>query len=194
MTNSKLKIAVLYGSYREKRYGIHVANFVVEQLKSVCNPVLADAKAYDLPILNKMYKEYKDEKPPKNLQKLHELFESADGYVLVTGEYNHGLPAGLKNMLDHFQQEFYFKPAGIVSYSVGGFGGVRASVHARVVLGELGMVTPSAIVPVSNIRKTFDENGKWDDEKLEKSFKKLSDELIWYATALKTARAEGKPY
>ncbi len=191
---TKHKIAVLYGSYREKRRGIHVARFVVDQLKSLCEPVLVDAKEHDLPFLNKMHKEFPEGEAPENMQNLSELLHACSGFVLVAGEYNHGMLPGLKNLLDHFQKEYFFKPAGIVSYSAGSFGGVRAAVHARAVLGELGMPTISTMMPFPTISKTFDANGNWDDEKMEKRFRKFADELLWYAEALSKAREQGTPF
>lgn len=192
--SQNLRIAVIYGSYREHRKGIHVANFVVDQLKALCKPVLVDAKAYDLPMLNKMYKEFKGDSAPENMAKLAKLLDESDGFVVVTAEYNHGFPAGLKNLLDHFQKEYYFKPAGIVSYSAGSFGGVRAAIHARAVLGELGMVTIPSMFPFPSIRKTFNESGAPEDPKMAERFKKFRDELLWYADALKAKRTQGTPY
>ncbi len=192
--SQQAQIAVIYGSYRDHRRGIHVANFVVDQLKTLCKPVFVDAKVFDLPMLNKMYKEFESGAAPDNMSRLSDLLKESDGFVVVTGEYNHGLPPGLKNLLDHFQKEYYFKPAGIVSYSAGSFGGVRAAIHARAVLGELGMVTISSMFPFPSIRKTFNESGTPEDPKMEERFKKFARELIWYAEALKIKRSEGTPY
>jgi NAD(P)H-dependent FMN reductase len=189
-----IQIAVLYGSYRDNRKGIHVANFVVDELKQHCKPVLVDAKAIDLPMLNKMYKEYEHGEAPQNMSSLAKTLTDSDAFVIVTGEYNHGLPPGLKNLLDHFQKEYFFKPAGIVSYSAGSFGGVRASIHARAVLGELGMVTLSSILPFPSIGKSFSDSGILEDPKMEQRFQKFAKELLWYAEALKAKREEGTPY
>ena len=61
--------------------------------------------------------------------------DSADGFVVVTAEYNHSVPAALKNLLDHFQSEYLYKPSAIVTYSAGPFGGVRSLVNMRGILG-----------------------------------------------------------
>ena len=58
-----------------------------------------------------------------------------DGYIFLTAEYNHSIPAALKNALDYVNAEWNNKSAGIVSY--GSMGGVRAGEHLRQVLGEL---------------------------------------------------------
>ena len=52
-----------------------------------------------------------------------------DGYMPITPEYNHSTSAAMKNILDYFLEEYYIKPSAIVSYSVGGFGGVNAVQH-----------------------------------------------------------------
>jgi NAD(P)H-dependent FMN reductase len=53
------------------------------------------------------------------MQRVAELLSAADGFVVVSGEYNHSIPAALKNLLDHFQSEYHYKPSGIVTYSAG---------------------------------------------------------------------------
>lgn len=194
MTKSSLRVAVLYGSYREKRVGIRAAQFLMHALEGRCEATLVDAAAHDLPFLNKMYKEYEPGHAPSAMQAVHEIFEQSDAFVVVTGEYNHSMPPGLKNLLDHFQSEFLFKPAGIVSYSAGGFGGVRAAVHVRAILGELGMATISSMLPVGKVGKVIEEGGKTDDAYLQKRVKPFLDELLWYAEALRKARAGGKPF
>lgn len=194
MTKPNLRVAVLYGSYREHRLGIRAAHFLMGELEGRCEATLVDAAAHGLPFLDKMYKEYQPEEAPAAMKEVHEIFDRSDAFVVVTGEYNHGMPPGLKNLLDHFQSEFLFKPAGIVSYSAGGFGGVRAAVHVRAVLGELGMATISSMLPVGKVGKAIDEEGHTSDSYLQRRVKPFLDELLWYADALHKARAAGKPF
>jgi len=189
----KLKIAVLYGSYRSDRMGIRAAKFCINQLEGKCETVLLDAKEIDLPILDKMYKEYPEGEAPENMRTAAEELSSSDGYIVVTGEYNHSFPPGLKNLLDHFQREYLFKPSGILSYSIGSFGGVRVAVHARAVLAELGMSSVPATLSVPKISSALDQDGKTEDERMPNRFDRFSSELLWYAEALKTARQNGTP-
>jgi NAD(P)H-dependent FMN reductase len=79
----------------------------------------------DLPLLDRMSKEMT--KPSEKLINLHEKIKSAEGYMPVTPEYNHSTSAAMKNTLDYFLEEYYFKPSAIVSYSPGGFGGINAA-------------------------------------------------------------------
>src|SRR5205085_10761630 len=97
------RILVFYGSYRRDRLGIRLAQFVVEGLRGRGNEVeLIDAKAVGLPMLDRMYKEYPKGEAPAALEKLAGQIRGADGFVLISGEYNWGVRRGLKNLPIHF--------------------------------------------------------------------------------------------
>ena len=114
------RILVFYGSYRSDRLGIRLAHFVVERLRRRgCEVELIDAKAVNLPMLDRMYKEYPKGNAPPALEELAGKIRKADGFVFVTGEYNWGMQPGLKNLTDHFLEEWFWRPAAIVSYSAG---------------------------------------------------------------------------
>lgn len=190
-----LKYCVIYGSVREKRQGIKGALLMVNQLKDRGHEVrLLDAKEVGLPFLDKMYKEFDSGSAPENMEKAAKTLRWADAFVIVTGEYNHGLPPALKNLLDHFQKEYFFKPSAIACYSAGAMGGVRAAMHARNVLGELGMPSIPSIYAMPVIQKSVDESGNILEEKYLKRLGKFLDELEWYARALKNEREKGLPY
>lgn len=190
------QFAVLYGSTRSDRHGIGAARFIAGQLKERGHEVtLLDACELDLPMLDKMYKEFPEGEAPADMEKAHQALDEADGYVLVGGEWNHSVPPGLKNLLDHFQPEYFFKPAGIATYSAGPFGGVRAAPHYRAILGELGMVTPSTMFSISKVQDSFDTDGTVRDEAYIRRIKQFLDELEWYTDALKAKReADGTPF
>ncbi len=186
-----MRFAVLYGSTRRHRQGIKAARFLVRMLEARGHHVdLLDAMALDLPMLDLMYKEY-DGDAPAAMQQAHEVLEAADGFVVLGGEWNHSIPPGLKNMLDTFQQEFYYKPAGIATYSAGPFGGARAAPHYRAILGELGMVTPSIMFSISGVGKNFGDAGEdlSDGQAYERRIERFLNELEWYTDALAAARA-----
>ncbi len=190
-----MKIVVIFGSVRKGRQGIKAARFIVNVLKERKHEViLVDPMEYKLPLLYKRYKSYEKGKAPEILKKLAKLFKEADAFIIVTAEYNHSVPPALVNLLDHFLEEYFFRPSAIVSYSGGGFGGVRAASHLRDMLGELGMPAIPSSFPISKIQNVLDEQGKPLDEKLNKNLKKFLDELEWYAKALKEARKKGVPY
>ena len=118
----------------------------------------------------------------------------ADGFVIVSGEYNHSIPPALKNILDHYYNEYLFKPAAIATYSGGPFGGVRAAVQLRAILGELRMVSIPTMFPISMVQDAFDEQGNAIEKAYEKRIKQFLDEFEWYANALKESRKKGLPY
>ena len=72
-----------------------------------------------------MYKEYPKGEASEAVEQLARKIREADGFVFVTGEYNWGIQAGLKNLTDHFLEEWFWRPAAVVSYSAGRFAGVR---------------------------------------------------------------------
>src|SRR6056297_554737 len=153
-----LTISLIYGSLRTERQGIKAARYLEKKLRERnLNVHFIDPMEYNLPFLDKMYKEYEQGKAPENMEKLAQIFRDSDGFLIVTGEYNHSIPPALKNLLDHFQSEYLLKPSAIASYSAGNFGGVRAAVHLRVVLGELGMPAISSMLPFPVIGNLFDD-------------------------------------
>lgn len=187
------RIVVVYGSHRENRQGIKAARFVSKQLEGRGHEVdFIDTKEVGLPILEKMHKSY--EQAPKKLEDIHVRLDSAEAFVFIVGEYNHSVQPGLKNFIDHFQREYFFKPAGIVSYSAGGFAGMRAAVHFRAILGELGMVSVPTLFGVSAVQSSFDDEGNTLDDAYPRRIKQFLDELEWYVQALNEQRAKGLPY
>jgi NAD(P)H-dependent FMN reductase len=128
------------------------------------------------------------------LEALAETYRAADGFVIVSGEYNHGIPPALKNLLDHFLEEYFFRPSAIVCYSAGAFGGVRAAMQLRMTLGELGMPSIPSIFPVPHVQDAFDDDGRASQRILEQRVGRFLDELEWYAMALRRGREHGTPY
>jgi len=188
-----LNIAIIYGSVRSDRQGIKAAKFIVKKLEERGHEAtLIDPLEYNLPFLDKMYKEYDEGKAPELLEKLAQIIKKADGYMIVSAEYNHSVPAALKNLIDYFMEEYFYKPSGIVTYSAGPFGGVRVAVHLRAILGEVGTVSIPSMFPISKIYESIDENGKAVDEAYDKRVQKFLDEFEWYANALKQAREKKK--
>ena len=189
----KLKTAVVYGSDRQSRQGIKVAHFVVRKLRERGHQVtLVDSLESRLPMLDLMYKEYDKGKAPAPMEAVAETLRQADGFVIVSGEYNHSIPAALKNLLDHFQKEYLYKPSAIVTYSAGPFGGVRNLVNLRGILAELGTPSIPSAFPVSQVGKAFDEEGIPLDKAYDGRVVKFLDEYEWYARALHRARNSEK--
>jgi NAD(P)H-dependent FMN reductase len=187
------KIAVIVGSVRSERQGIKVANWVVKKLEERGHVVsLVDPLKIQLPLLDKMYKEM--DTPSENLQKLYTVIKEADGYIPITPEYNHSISSAMKNTLDYFLEEYFFKPSGIVSYSVGSFGGILAGNHLRQVLAEMGAPAIPSQLPISKVQDVFGVDGKLLDENYVRRFERFFDEFEWYVSALAEQRKKGTPY
>src|SRR6202011_2008553 len=150
------RILVLYGSYRSDRMGIRLAHFVVDGFRARGDDVeLIDAREVGLPMLDRMYKEYSKGQAPERLEKLAGQIRGADGFVFVTGEYNWGVQPGLKNLTDHFLEEWFWRPAAIVSNSAGRLSGARAATAWHGTLSEMGMVVVSSTISVGGIGTTL---------------------------------------
>ncbi len=190
-----LLVPVIYGSVRRERVGIRAAHYVMAQLKARGHrPVLVDPLEHALPMIDLMYKEYPKGEAPRELEELAQLYRSADGFMVVSGEYNHGVPPALANLLDYFLEEYYWRAAGIVTYSDGRFAGARAGYALRSMLSEMGMVTIPSMFQVANVAAAFDEAGTPSDPKTEGYSRNFFDEFCWYASALREARKNGVPY
>ena len=155
---------------------------------------LVDPVEHPLPLLDKMYKEYKAGEAPPVLEGLARIIKPADAYVIVSAEYNHSIPPAMSNLLDHFLEEYFFKPSAIICYSAGPFGGVRAAMQLRAMLAEMGMSSIPSILPFPKAQEMLDADGKPAGDRPGRSAARFFDELEWYAHALKAAREKGTPY
>jgi NAD(P)H-dependent FMN reductase len=191
---TRLDLPVLLGSVRRDRMGIRAARFVMRTLEERGHQAtLVDPMELQLPLLDRMYKEHPKGQAPETLEKLAKLYRAADGFIIVSGEYNNGIPPALKNLLDHFLEEYFWRPSGIVCYSQGSFGGVRAAMQLRMTLAELGMSSVPSLMPIPAIQNALSEDGAPADERLKKSMARFLDEFEWYARALKAERDKGVP-
>lgn len=99
------------------------------------------------------------------------------------------MPPALTNMMDHFPISSYkYRPSGIVCYSAGSFGGVRAAVQCRALLGELGTPSVGTLFAIPRIQNALSEAGEPQDERMDPGAEKLIKELEWYGSALKKQR------
>lgn len=193
-TDAPLRLVVFYGSVRSERVGIRAARFIARQAQTRGHQVaLIDPLEDPLPLLDRMYKEHAPGEAPPTLQKLADLVIAADAYLVVSGEYNHNVPPALANLLDHFLEEYFFKPSAIVSYSAGSFGGVRASIALRSMLAEMGMSSIPSVLPIPKVQEAFDAAGQPRDDTWVRRAARFLEELEWYAGALREARSSCPP-
>ncbi len=191
------KVLVFYGSYRHDRMGIRLAHYTVDGLRARgAAAELIDAQAVGLPMLDRMYKEYPPGQAPAAMQALADKIRAADAFVFVTGEYNWGPQPGLKNLTDHFLEEWFWRPAAVASYSAGRFSGVRAGTLWHGILSEMGMVVISSTLAVGPVGQTLDAGGTpigTGGEALQKAFPRFADDLAWWTEAARAQRARKAP-
>lgn len=191
------KVLVLYGSYRSDRMGIRLADYIVAGLTARgAAPDFVDAKAVGLPILDRMYKEYPKGTAPAAMETLAGRIRDADAFLFVTGEYNWGVQPGLKNLTDHFLEEWFWRPAAIASYSAGRLSGAHAATAWHGTLCEMGMVVVSSTLTVGPIAQTLDEGGTpigAAGAALDRAFPRFADDLAWWTEAARAQRARKAP-
>ena len=194
-------VAVLQGSVRSDRLGERVAKWVMAELvERGHKAVLVDPAELQLPLLDKMWKEIKSgeagaeyEDLRAKLQPVADLYERADGFAIVTAEYNHCAPPALINLIDYFLEEYFYKPSAIVCYSKAPFGGVRAAVQLRSFLAETGMGSIPTLQPIPGAGTALSEEGVPLTQELAEKSGPFFAEFDWYMRALKTEREKGKP-
>ena len=149
---------------------------------------LADLAEIALPLLD-------EPAHPRLRQYTHEhtkrwsvLVDAADAFVLVTPEYNFGVPAPLVNALDYLFHEWAYKPVGFVSYG-GQSGGMRAVQMAKLLVTALRMMPVPEAVAVPHFAQHFDEAGAFaGTESMAKAARMMLDELLRWANALAPLR------
>lgn len=186
-----LKIQIILGSTREARKSESVGAFVFEIVKrnKEAEFELIDLKDWPLPFYQEvagassLNGNYSIDLAKKWAKKVSE----ADGYLVITPEYNHGYPAVLKNALDYAYKEWNKKPIGFIAYG-GAVGGARSVEQLRLVAIELQMVPIREAVYIPFIWDAFDEEGRLEDDKFEERVNKTVVQLVWWAKVLKVAR------
>ena len=191
------RILIFYGSYRSDRQGIRLADYLVRAFRQRGAEVeLIDAREVNLPMLDRMYKEYPSGEAPAALERLAAQIRAADAFVFVTGEYNWGVQPGLKNLTDHFLEEWFWRPAAIASYSAGRFSGARAGLAWHGTLSEMGMVVISSSLAVGAIGHALNADARPTGDggaALERALPRFADDLAWWTAAARTQREKTPP-
>lgn len=178
----KLFIPILEGTKRAQRKSIHAAKLVLEVSKQYeeVESVLIDPNNFNFP--------GDGNDPEAKDSRYTEITQRADGFFIVTPEYNYSFPGSLKRMLDSELKNYIHKPVAFAGVSSGMFGGVRAIEALVTVVREMGMVATFTDVQFPKVQDIFDENGKLLDQAYIRRIKRSFDELIWMAKALKHGR------
>lgn len=192
-----LATLVFYGSYRRDRVGIRLARYVLAGLTGRGHAAeLIDAREVGLPMLDRMHKEYPPGEAPAAMAALAAKIRAADAFVFVAGEYNWGLQPGLKNLTDHFLEEWFWRPAAIASYSAQRAGAARSNFAWHGTLSEMGMVVISSTITIGPLVEALDEEGQPTGASgayLDRQFSRFAADLEWWAGAAKTQRRAEKP-
>lgn len=195
MTDPQLRLAVIVGSTREGRFGETVARWFIRQAQQRDDLEIdvIDLRDTPLPNVQQAGPVGTGVYASPQVRAFASRIGAADAFVVVTPEYNHGYPASLKLAIDSVYPEWKAKPVGFVSYG-GASGGLRAVEQLRLVFAELHTVTIRDSVSFPMARRQFDAAGvPGDPERANASATKLLDELAWWASALRDARAR-QPY
>jgi NAD(P)H-dependent FMN reductase len=193
VNDATLKVGVILASTREGRRGEGYARWIVELVTAHAQlePELIDLREYRLPnydyaaMPSVAEKAYADPTARRWVEKIRAL----DGYVVMTPEYNHGYPGGLKNAMDHASLAWANKPIAFVSYG-GTAGGARAVEQLRLVAIELRMVPIRDEVNVRLVGLTLDEAGRPTDAFYAKRAAAMLDTLAWWALVTKEGRTQ----
>jgi NAD(P)H-dependent FMN reductase len=189
------RIQVILASTRPGRFGEKPAAWLMDRLSKRTDLVaeLIDLRDYPLPIFDqpsapaRTLRDYPNEQIARWGRKLDE----ADGFIVITPEYNHGYPASLKNALDYVFPELSRKPIAFVGY--GNVGGARAIEQLRLVAVEFEMaplrhaihILPELMLPARNADPfTLDLFAP-----LDRRLDLAAADLAWWASALAAARS-----
>ncbi|MDP3516253.1 MAG: NAD(P)H-dependent oxidoreductase [Pseudohongiella sp.] len=203
-----MKFLVFLGTVRDSsppnppRLGVRVAEAALECLSiryEEHEAELVDALDYPLESVFKPHFSYPKSKAPYGLNKLAAKIESADGFIMLSPEYNHSMSPALANLLNHFGSSlFSYKPSAIVTYSAGQWGGMRAAIGMRTFLSELGCLPVSAMIHVPKAQEIFAADGSMQVGEAQASwfdyFGRTFSQLVWWAQAAKEHRAKINPH
>lgn len=200
------KFLVFLGSARDStpprpaRLGLRVARQCETHLQEMGHAVeLIDPLSIELPAAFKPHFAYAKNAAPEALNALAAKIEAADGYVMVSPEYNHSMSPALAHLLNHFGSSlFSYKPSAIFTYSAGQWGGARAAVGMRTFLSELGCLPVSAMIHLPKAQDILTETGDFaegvDAAAWQGYFGRTLVQLEWWAAAAKAQRtASGIP-
>lgn len=185
MSDEKMFIPVVLGTSRPGRRSENVAKYMVSFINNNFGDKvvteLVDVANFDLSV---------DGKNPEQLnQEFSDLVGRADGFVLVTPEYNHTFAGGLKRLLDLEYDKYEKKPAGLVGVSISQWGGIRAVESLVNYTKALGLVNIKRDMYFARVEDLFDQNGVIQDSSYDGMAGKFLEELVWYAKALKVGRS-----
>lgn len=180
-----LFIPVILGTVRQGRMSEPIARFILHELQQQTGieTTLIDIRQLPIPTENAG--------PQAQIPELAALMERADGYVIVTPEYNHTYPGLLKHILDLNYKEYLHKAVGVCGVSAGPFGGVRAIEALLPTFKAFGLSPIVTDLNFGNVDSLVDQTGRLTEEAYNtyhRRFQRFFEELLWLAQTLKYGR------
>ncbi|MER7558162.1 NAD(P)H-dependent oxidoreductase [Nocardioides sp. NPDC126508] len=183
-----IRIGIIIGSTRPNRNGPQVARWVHEQASRRDDATfeVVDLRDHPLPHLDEAVPPMFGPSANQHTRDWAERIAPFDGFVIVTPEYNGGMPGVLKNAIDHACAEWTDKAVGFVSYGVSG--GARAAAQLRTVCSALGMADVSRPVELS-LFTDFENNTTFvPGERPAATLATMLDQVVAWSTALAPLR------
>jgi NAD(P)H-dependent FMN reductase len=194
------KVLVIVGSTRPGRAADLVLPWVIARVRAHdgFDPEVADLRDWPLPIFAEHAGTIGDLSDPTYSEPIvrawNRKVKQADAFIVVTPEYNHSIPGGLKNAIDSVWLSFGFrnKPVAAVGYSGSIGGGMRAIEHLAHVFIEVEAVPLRNTVVIPFVRTAFGDNGEPVNPETGIRLQVMLDDLAWWSSALEKARAAGE--
>lgn len=183
------KILAFAGSTRSASYNKNLVRFAADAARAAGAEVtLLDLRDYPLPLFDGDLEE--KDGLPENAKKLKAIFREHDALLIASPEYNSSVTAVLKNTIDWVSRAesddeaplsaYHCKTAALISASPGALGGLRALVHLRAILGNIGVIVLPDQVAVAKAHEVFDENGVLKDERAAKQVTRVAQGLVGF--------------
>jgi len=194
------KLLVIVGSTRPGRAADRVVPWVMSRARAhdALDTELADLRDWPLPMFAEHVGTIGDLADPTYSEPIvrawNKKVKQADAFLVITPEYNHSVPGGLKNAIDSVWLSYGFrnKPVAAVGYSSGVGAGIRAIEHLAHVFLEAEAVPLRNTVVIPFVGTAFDEDGEPVDPETGIRLEVMLDDLAWWSSALEKARAGGE--
>lgn len=187
-----MKIKIILGSTRPNRFGDQVASWIMDLAKQNKNASfeLIDLKDINLPLLDEPIPAIHGQYSKPHTKAWAKIIDDADGFIIVTAEYNFSIPAALKNAMDYLAAEWRYKPVAFVSYGASA-GGARAVEHLRSSIANIGMFDLREQVVIPNYWEQQDEDGVFTPTEIQtETATKLIERIAFWSEYLKPARKQ----
>ncbi|MEI9913812.1 MAG: NAD(P)H-dependent oxidoreductase [Candidatus Saccharibacteria bacterium] len=191
-----MKLAVILGTTRKGRQSVKEAKWIVKEAQKMQDTEveLLDLADYPMPFFDEAAspRYNPDRKPEGTVKKWLDKISEADAYIFITPEYNHSIPAVLKNAFDYLDWQMNRKPATVASH--GSVGGARATMHLKEIISESKAVPIQQAVAFHGISEGIDDEGNLSAELAanpygpQTALNAALEELKWYSDALAKAR------